>query len=498
MMKKRMLALLLACLMLGLTACSGGASLLTGESATGETAGSTAETDTGNNGSRNAAGFCTGVGRADITPDFSVPLAGLGNTSYRMSEQVLDKVYATCVAIRDEDGETLLLFNLDIIRAEKEFADQIRKIAASAAGTDRDHVLMNCTHTHSAPDPSSTEGVISQWKVLVYKAVKQAALDAVADLDASRVFVGTAQTENQNFVRRMYKTNGFISANTDYGTGEITRYESEVDPEMRIIRFVRENAEDIVLASWQAHPTLTMMPNGVTEKNISSDAIGAWRSCAESELGVRFAFFQGGAGNVNMTTKMPSDKGKYTTDYEEAGRKLCAVMEQALGGLTEIPAGKVRAVTTTLEAPYQHGDEDKIPQCQEIMTYWEKNQRKEAQALCDKYGISSGYEAAAIIARATRPATGELELTCYAFGDVAITAAPFERFCQTEKEVRERSPFAFTFALSYSNDFQKYLPAAECWANKGYEVVVSRFDKGTAELITQRQLEMLNDLKAAG
>ena len=492
-MKRRIVPLFLALVLL-LSACSGG--LQTTETGAANDQSETLSRETGKSGEHNAAGFCVGYGRADITPTNSVPLAGLGNTDYRMSEKILDKLYATCIAVRDADGEMVLLYTLDVIRAEKDFADMIRKIAANAAGIDRDHVLVNCTHTHSAPDTSSSNGAIGTWKAMAYKAVKQAALDAVADLDASKIYVGTAETKDQNFVRRMYKTNGFISANTDYGTGEITEYESQVDEEMRIIRFVRENGEDVVMASWQAHPTLTMMPGGVVAKDVSADAIGAWRKYAESELGVKFAFFQGGAGNVNMTTKMPSDKGKYTQDYDDAGKKLFEVMNGALGSLTEVSAGKVRAVTTELEAPYQHGDEDKIPQCEEIKKLWELDKRNEAQALCDKYGISSGYEASAIIARATRPATGTIELTCYAFGDIAITAAPFERFCQAEKEVREKSPFAMTFALSYSNDFQKYLPTADCWANKGYEVVVSRFDKGTSELVTERQLEMLNALHA--
>ena len=492
---KRALAALLASLFLLLAACSGGGKINPVETEPASDS-ETAETGETAKEPRDAAGFCTGYGIADITPESSVPLAGLGNTEFRMSEKILDKIYATCVAVRDEGGETLLLISLDVIRAEKDFADQIRKIAGKEANTDADHVLVNCSHTHSAPDTSSAHPSVSPWKAKVYKAVKTAAADAVADLDRSTVQIGTTHTENLNFVRRMYKTNGFISANTDYGTGDITTYESEVDTEMRIIRFDRANGKDIVLASWQAHPTLTMMPNGVVQKDVSADAIGAWRKYAEQDLGVNFAFFQGGAGNVNMTTKMPSEKDLATLDYDQAGRKLCETMAGAMDSLTDTPAGKVRVLTTTLEAPYQHGDEDKIAQCQEIENLWNQDKRKEAQALCDKYGISSGYEASAILARQGRPATGTLELTCYAFGDIAVTAAPFERFCQTEKEVRERSPFAFTFALSYSNDFQKYLPAADCWDNKGYEVVVSRFDKGTAELVTQRQLEMLAELKA--
>ena len=51
-----------------------------------------------------------GYGKACITPEESVPLAGMGNTSKRMSTMILDDLYATCVAFTDEKGQTVLLF----------------------------------------------------------------------------------------------------------------------------------------------------------------------------------------------------------------------------------------------------------------------------------------------------------------------------------------------------------------------------------------------------
>ncbi|HZI52558.1 MAG TPA: hypothetical protein VFD56_02590, partial [Chitinophagaceae bacterium] len=60
--------------------------------------------------------------------------------------------------------------------------------------------------------------------------------------------------------------------------------------------------------------------------------------------------------------------------------------------------------------------------------------------------------------------------------DVAIWSAPLELFCEISNEVRDRSPFPFTFYYGYTNGWLGYLPAAEDWKHGGYEVdVVSPF-----------------------
>lgn len=50
-----------------------------------------------------------GFGRKDIMPIGSIELGGLGNGPHRKSENILDTLYATCIAITDSEGQALLL-----------------------------------------------------------------------------------------------------------------------------------------------------------------------------------------------------------------------------------------------------------------------------------------------------------------------------------------------------------------------------------------------------
>jgi hypothetical protein len=56
--------------------------------------------------------------------------------------------------------------------------------------------------------------------------------------------------------------------------------------------------------------------------------------------------------------------------------------------------------------------------------------------------------------------------------DIAIWAAPLELFCEIANEVRDRSPFPFTFFYGYTNGWLGYLPTEKEWQYGGYEINV--------------------------
>ena len=94
--------------------------------------------------------YKVGYGRADITPKEPIPLMGYGNTIRRISGPVLDPLYATCVAIRDETGNTILMVGTD--STVPNFSGYIREETSKATGVPEDQIVINVTHTHSAPD----------------------------------------------------------------------------------------------------------------------------------------------------------------------------------------------------------------------------------------------------------------------------------------------------------------------------------------------------------
>ena len=58
-----------------------------------------------------------GYARMEITPDDPINLGGYGNDAVRISEEVRDPLYATCIAFTDGTGNTVLLFTTDALQA---------------------------------------------------------------------------------------------------------------------------------------------------------------------------------------------------------------------------------------------------------------------------------------------------------------------------------------------------------------------------------------------
>jgi len=98
-----------------------------------------------------------GYARVCITPEESVPLAGYGSSSARMSRNVLSDLYTACIAFSDEDANTVLLFVNDLNESRQEYTDPICRAVSEAVGISVEHITVAATHTHSAPTyPTAT------------------------------------------------------------------------------------------------------------------------------------------------------------------------------------------------------------------------------------------------------------------------------------------------------------------------------------------------------
>ncbi len=490
---KRILAVLMTlAMLLPLFSCGGGTSLVEGGTETKETAATAADTAEADAGPHEVSGFSAGFARADITPETSVPLAGYGNVENRMSTNVLDPLYATAIALQDESGEKLVIIQLDIINTSKGICDPIRKMILKESGIDEDHILINATHTHSGPSTGTSNPGVTRWQTKMIRATAQAVKDALADLDAcTGLSVGATETEGMNFVRRYYTENGFVSPNVTIGTGKITAHETEVDKEMRIVKFDRKNQPAIIIANWQAHNHKT---GGEAKTDISSDFVGVFQKKAEEQLGVKVLYLQGGAGNINPYSRI-SGEALYG-DYKDFAQALVDHMVDGLGHMTSTPLGKIRTASGTIEAVVDKPVGEDLNLCKRVYDLYNNNNKPAAEALAKQNGLTGYIEAISSYRNAQKEDTEEVTLRCYAIGDVAITAAPFEMFCQTEKALREASPFDYTVTRGLPNTSHGYMPAAECFPNKGYEVFQCHYVQGTAEQINEKQLEMLNELKA--
>lgn len=97
-----------------------------------------------------SAAWQAGVARVDITPTESIWLAGYGART-RPSEGVRQHIFVKALALQDEQGNRSVLVSSDLLGFPREVSDPIAARVQKEFGIPRNRLLLNSSHTHSAP-----------------------------------------------------------------------------------------------------------------------------------------------------------------------------------------------------------------------------------------------------------------------------------------------------------------------------------------------------------
>ena len=449
---------------------------------------------------KNQHSFSVGYARVDITPTESLPLAGYGNTMQRMSAGVLDPLFATCIAITDGSGSTLLICTVDLINTVDFYCDPARDAISKRFGIPREAIVFSATHTHSAPDmiQAAYEPIIRYKDQLVEKLTEMAGA-ALADRMPATMLGGHTYNEGMNFVRHYILEDGSFAGDNfgDFDAAPIRGHVSEADRQLQLVKFCREDGRDILMVNWQAHPTKASTRASefgwAHRPYISADFVGACRKYVEEKTGLRFAYFQGAAGNINSRSRVKAEDGpEEPTPY---GQLLGDHILAAMDGLRPLQTGVAGAKAAVVTSPVNHSDNHLLPYAQEIVDLWHAtNDPKLCTAKARPYGIHSAYHAMFIQRKARM--NGQLQFTLGAgcAGQLGFAFLPYEVFDTNGKYIKAHSPFAMTFILECANGMNNYIPSERGFEHGCYESDNCNFQPGTGEKAADAALELLHQL----
>ena len=434
--------------------------------------------------------FRVGFGRVDITPADSVPLAGYGNTSKRMSTTLLDYLYATCIAITDVEGNTLLLFSQDLVNSSQ--TDTVRSAISKATGVPESHIMVAATHTHSAPDQGSSHENITFWKLDYVDNMVKAAEAALADRSEATLSIGSIDTENLNFIRHYKLSDGSYGGSNfgDFTKNTIVDHAAANDPQLQVLKVTREGKKNILLVNWQSHPLMT---GGLTKPDISADFIGSTRSYLEEKTDDYFVYFTGAAGNHNPTSRITEENR--ATDYKEYGQLLGDYILSATETMTSLESGEIKVNRQLYECSINHDMEEKLEEAKEVYQLYSTTDRDTGNVLARQLGFSSVYHANAVLRRAKLDQTQPVELNAISIGDFSFIAAPYEMFANHGVYIKENTPFPMTFVISCCNGANGYIPSAEAYDYGCYESHTGNFTRETGDQLAQEYVSMLKQLQ---
>ena len=280
---------------------------------------------------------------------------------------------------------------------------------------------------------------------LVNEKLVAGAKEALTDLSAATIQAGAVETKKLTFVRRYLLSDGTYDS-TGSTKGTEVAHEGEADEQLQMVRFVRADKKDILLANWQTHPGNAASQE---KKEISADYIGVFRKRVEKkEKDILCAFFQGAAGDLNPGSRLPSESR--ATNYQATGQILADDVRDALPSLQPVDPGAVKI---------SHGT----------------------------------YEAT--VDPAKGGGTKTMPLSAVSIGSIAFVNCPYEMFCANGLAVKTQSPFDMTFVCTNSGGNYGYIPSQEAFPHGAFEVEKCQFVSGTAEGLVSKCLELLNNLK---
>jgi len=442
-----------------------------------------------------------GFGRKDMTPAYSVPLAGYGRTAQRMSQGWYTRLYATCIAITDEQDKTILFYTVDLIRSIQTWTDEVRRRVTEATGVPGEAIMISAIHTHSAPDIGVEIKEDHPYYEQYMQVLTQAAIDAMTDRAVTRTArMGTKDVPGMNFVRHYVTTDGeVIGDNFGDPTGKtFAGHTMPNDPQMQLLQLCREGKPDVLLVNWQGHPTVGS--TGATESGkllrpfLGADYIDPFRTHIEKTTDCLVAFFQGASGNLNSRSRIPQEVAP--DNVFEFGEQLADRALEALPTLTEAYVGSLQTRRYHYAGKWDHSEDTMIGEAREIRELWLKTgDAKLCREEGKKYGIHSGYHAGFIINRYNAGEDYEMELNAVGLGDFSFVTAPYEMFCNNAQTVKAETPFRMTFVLTSANSGAGYIASEAAFDHGCYEVDNRKFGRGTAEKAVTHFLEMLKDMK---
>ncbi len=436
-----------------------------------------------------------GYGRVAMDIPKGVGLGGFGNTDARLSENIMDDLCLTCVAISDGE-ETLLFYSVDLLGVSRKNHRIVSEWVEENLSIPRKNIFITATHNHSAPNVRDGAKSVESFLPTFYEGMQKAAKDAVDSLKTAEMYVGSIDTHQMNYVRRYYRADGTFSgvAYVTPSNAPIAMHETRVDPTLQVIRFRRAGAKDVVMVNFPCHVTTT---SGLKRTDVSADWVGGFRDAAEKKLDILFAFYQGAAGNVVPNSSV---KGEISnSNHIKHGIELTNYLAKALDNMKLVEFDKIRVVERDhfghlqLNPPGFNAEEAK-----EICAAFDRGEDwTEINKLCEKYGYHSYYHAKGILGRSNRtPDMGEnIHVSAISLGPVAFVTAPYEMFCTNGVQIKAASPFDMTFVLAYTNHAFGYIPSALGFKNGGYEVEACTFAAGTGEEMVTEYLDMLDELK---
>jgi len=422
-----------------------------------------------------ATGLHVGAAAVSLDADDAMIIAG-GITAGKARGQE-GKLRATAVVLEKQPFGRIALVACDVLMITRQHLDPVVAEIEKTTDIPAANILINCTHTHHAPSTMIVHGygLDDTFTRRVQRAIVKAVQAANANLskDDCRFFfhVGEESTVGQN--SRVLLEDGQI-----YWVGprdKFVRPTGPFDPELPVLLF-RDSAEKCRALIFN-HSTHTI---GTRKPGVRSPSFyGLAAQELEDELSGTVCFLEGASGSTH----------NLALSGDEMTMRIKRDIQDAVAKAQPRSVSRLAAI----KRPFKF----------KVRTFDETKEDEAVRRYCRKYVGTYGETVIQVfrdMRKTLAPQQGqerETWLQALLIGDVAIVGVPAEFFTRLGLDIKNRSPFRYTYVAELSNDWIGYLPDLDAHKLGGYQVwtgLHSYAEPGTGERIVDESIKMLNEL----
>ncbi len=384
---------------------------------------------------------------------------------------------ATAVVFEKEPDGRFAIVACDVLMMRRDLIDRALMDIEIKLGIPSSRILINCTHTHHAPSTARVHAYDRDPEFCreVQRGIYAAVEKAIANLSKTdcefRFHLGREDTVGRN--SRLMMPDGQIRWTGSWL--DAVRPTGPFDPELPTLLFLDTDGASV--ATLFNHSTHTI---GFRRARVRSPAFyGLAAQELEKERGGVFCFLQGASGSTH----------RLSVGADEATRRIKAAVAESLDAAGSREVERIASIKRLFTFRVRVFDEEAEERA--VATYCRSVKGAAADAVIKVFRDQR---------EELRDKQGEPRQTwlqAMVIGDVAIVGVPGEFFTKLGLDIKNRSPFRYTYIAELANDWIGYLPDLDAHKLGGYQLwtgLHSYAEPGTGERIVDEAIDMLVEL----
>ncbi len=369
-------------------------------------------------------------------------MAGFGFRN-KPSEGVRRDIWVRALALESGEGTVALLVTFDLVSIDAQTADEIAARCLRRYGVRRDRLVLNVSHTHSAPVAGLAPMPMYEFSAAERETVRRYTSDLI---DKSVAVAGEAIREMTP--ARLAFEQGLAGIGVNRRRVRLRSLPGPVDQDVPVLA-VRNRAGELraVVVGYACHAT------ALSDYLISNDWPGFALEAIEREFPGAAALFVQGAG---------ADTNPLPRSGEELARKYGEVLAAAVG---QVLKGKMRPLSGPLRTVFDHASVPlrDLPSVEDL-------RKRVAEEKSPAYRAAAREMLVRLEREGKLPDHYPYPVQVWQFGDgLKFIALGGELVVDYSLRLKKQYGFDDCWVAGYSNDVLGYIPSRRVLEEGGYE-----------------------------